>query len=570
MTSKTHRPAKIGATTGEEQPAVSCVSGGDAEALLNTLLDHLPSGVTIFGSDLQMIVCNAKLRELLEFPPELFADGLPSLPTLTRFNAMRGEYGPGDPEVLTAAAVERARKMQPHAFERTRPNGTALEIRGTPLPGGGFVSIYTDVTDRKKAEQAQKEGAAHLRLIYDTASVAIFDVNMQGVITHANQRMAEMFACPMEALIGSEYVAHLHPSERDVGRQKMLDLMASKVHSVDLERRYWREDGSEFLGHLTGRRITDGQGQATGLVGVIMDVTERRQLEEVQLLASTVLNAVGEGVFVTDAENRIISTNPAFTKITGFAMEDVVGENPRVLSSGQHAPEYYREMWDRLAADGTWQGETRNRRKSGEIFVEWLSITRVHDEHGDLKCHVAVFSDISERKAAELRVQHLAHHDVLTDLPNRTLFADRLQQSLAKARRDKTHLAVMYLDLDNFKPVNDTLGHALGDLLLKDAARRMRHGVRESDTVARAGGDEFVVLLASVESAQDALAVAEKIRHALSQPFQLAGHIMSISASIGVAVFPEHGQEEEALLKNADAAMYLAKQLGRNNVKLCG
>jgi diguanylate cyclase (GGDEF)-like protein len=169
-----------------------------------------------------------------------------------------------------------------------------------------------------------------------------------------------------------------------------------------------------------------------------------------------------------------------------------------------------------------------------------------------------------------MRVQHLAHHDVLTDLPNRTLFADRLQQSLAKARRDKTQLAVMYLDLDNFKPVNDTLGHAVGDLLLKDAARRMRHGVRESDTVARAGGDEFVVLLPAVESAQDALAVAEKIRHVLSQPFELAGHIMSISASIGVAVYPEHGQGEEALLKNADAAMYLAKQVGRNNVKLCG
>jgi diguanylate cyclase (GGDEF)-like protein/PAS domain S-box-containing protein len=382
--------------------------------------------------------------------------------------------------------------------------------------------------------------------------------------------MAEMFACSMEALIGSEYVAHLHPSEREIGRRKMFDLMASKVHSVDLERQYWREDGSEFLGHLTSRQITDGQGQAIGLVGVIMDVTERRQLEEVQLLASTVLNAVGEGVYVTDADNRIISINPAFTKISGFAMEEVLGRNPRMLSSGQHGPEYYREMWDRLKADGTWQGEIRNRRKSGEVFVEWLSITQVHNEHGVLKCHVAVFSDISDRKAAELRVQHLAHHDVLTDLPNRTLFADRLQQSLTKARRDKTHLAVMYIDLDNFKPVNDTLGHPMGDLLLKDAAKRMRHGVRESDTVARAGGDEFVVLLSSVESAQDALAVAEKIRHALNQPFHLADHIVSISASIGVAVYPEHGQGEEALLKNADAAMYLAKQAGRNNVKLCG
>ena len=503
-------------------------------------------------------------------PPELFVDGLPSLPKLLHFNAMRGEYGPGDPEKLTALAVERARKMQAHVFERTRPNGTVLEIRGTPLPGGGFVTIYTDMTERKRAEQAQQESAAQLRLVYDTASVAIFDVNMQGVITHANQRMAEMFACSMETLIGSEYVAHIHPSEREIGRQKMLDLMASKIHSVDLERQYWRDDGSEFLGHLTGRQIMDAEGRPIGLVGVIMDVTERRQLEEVQLLAATVLNAVGEGVFVTDAENRIISTNPAFTKITGFTREEALGQDPRMLASGQHGTEFYREMWERLNADGSWQGEIRNRRKSGEAFVEWLSINQVHNEQGTLKHHVAVFSDISDRKAAELRVQHLAHHDLLTDLPNRNLFSDRLRQSLAIARRDKTRLALIYLDLDNFKPVNDTLGHAVGDLLLKDVAKRMRHCVRESDTVARIGGDEFVVLLPVVESEQDALTVAEKLRHALSQRFKLAGHIMNISASLGVAVHPEHGLDQDVLSRNADAAMYLAKQSGRNNVKLWG
>ncbi|TRZ97652.1 MAG: diguanylate cyclase [Rhodocyclaceae bacterium] len=557
-------------TTNDEHPIVSHTNALGAETILTTLLDHLPCGVTIFGPNLEMIVCNAKLREMLEFPPELFDNGLPSLPTLFHFNAMRGEYGPGDPEELTAQAVERARKMQAHVFERTRPNGTLLEVRGTPLPGGGFVTIYTDITERKKAEQAQQESAAHLRLIYDTASVAIFDVNMQGIITHANQRMAEMFACSMEALVGSEYVAHIHPSQREIGRQKMLDLMGSKVHSVDLERQYWREDGSEFLGNLTGRQMTDADGQPVGLVGVIMDVTERRQLEEVQLLASTVLNAVGEGVFVTDGDNRIISINPAFTKITGFTAEDVLGQNPRMLSSGQHGSEFYREMWDKLNSHGSWQGEIRNRRKSGEVFVEWLSISQVHNELGALKHHVAVFSDISDRKAAEMRVQHLAHHDLLTDLPNRTLFTDRLQQSLAKAKRNKTHLALMYVDLDNFKPVNDTFGHAVGDLLLKDAAKRMRHGVRDSDTVARIGGDEFVVLLPSVESEQDALAVAEKLRHAMEQPFKLAGHITSISASIGVAVYPEHGDDQEALSKNADAAMYLAKQHGRNNVKLCG
>ncbi|TRZ64213.1 MAG: diguanylate cyclase [Rhodocyclaceae bacterium] len=565
---KIHEPAGEDRATRNEGPIASPVGNFGAEAILNTLLDNLPCGVTIFGADLEMIVCNSKLREMLEFPPELFIDGLPSLPKLLRFNALRGEYGPGNPDELTAAAVERARKMQPHVFERIRPNGLALEIRGTPLPGGGFVSIYTDITERKTAEHAQQESAEHIRLIYDTASVAIFDVDMQGVITHANQRMAEMFACSMDSLIGSEYVAHIQPAERELARQKMLDLMGSKVRSVDLERHYRREDGSEFLGNLTGRQVLDDQGHPVGLVGVIADITERRQLEEVQLLAATVLNAVGEGVFVTDAENRIISVNPAFSKITGYTSAEVLRQNPRMLSSGRHGTEYYREMWEKLKLHGSWQGEIRNRRKSGEVFIEWLSINQVHNEQGILIHHVAVFSDITERKTAEMRIQHLAHHDLLTNLPNRTLFSDRLQQSLAKAKRDKTHLALMYLDLDRFKPVNDLHGHAVGDLLLKDAAKRMQHCVRESDTVARIGGDEFVILLPSVESEPDAQAVAEKLRYTLNQPFELAGHVMSISSSIGLAVYPAHGHDEEALLKNADAAMYLAKQSGRNIVKV--
>lgn len=554
--------------TPKELAIASRVIAHGADAILNILLDNLPSGVTIFGADFEMIVCNAKVREMLDFPPSLFVDGLPSLEKLLRFNATRGEYGPGDPDQLTARALERARRMEAHVFERTRPNGITLEIRGTPLPGGGFVTIYTDITERKRAEQAEQESAAQIRLIYDTASVAIFDVNMQGVITHANQRMTEMFGCRIDALVGSEYVAHIHPSEREIGRQKMLALMASNIQSVDLERQYWREDGSEFLGHLTGRQVLDAKGQTTGLVGVIMDVTESRQLEEVQLLASTVLNAVGEAVLVTDAENRIISVNPAFTKITGYTREEVLRQNPRILSSGQHDRDYYQQMWQQLSNQGSWQGEVRNRRKSGEVYVEWLSINQVHNEVGVLKYHVAVFSDISDRKAAEMRVQHLAHHDLLTDLPNRTLLSDRLRQSLAKARRDKSRLALMYLDLDNFKPVNDTLGHAVGDLLLKDAAARMRHCVRESDTVARIGGDEFVLLLPEVDSEHDALAIAEKVRHALNQSFDLAGHRMSISSSIGIAMYPEHGHDEETLSKNADAAMYFAKEHGRNRVKV--
>lgn len=298
------------------------------------------------------------------------------------------------------------------------------------------------------------------------------------------------------------------------------------------------------------------------------ELAERKRVEEGLRLAATVVKTVEEAVLVTDANNLIVSVNPAFTDITGYSPEDVIGKNPRILASGKHSKEYFKELWGTLLATGSWHGEIWDRRKSGESYVKWLSIKVVRDEDGHLTHHVGVFSDISERKAAEERMQHLAHYDVLTDLPNRALFSDRLQQEIALAKRNKTRMALMFLDLDKFKPVNDTLGHAVGDLMLKEVAKRLLSCVRGSDTVARMGGDEFVVLLPIIEAEQDAMLVADKILHALAQPFELAGQSAHISASIGLVVYPEHGSDERALTKNADIAMYHAKGRGRNNAML--
>jgi diguanylate cyclase (GGDEF)-like protein/PAS domain S-box-containing protein len=298
------------------------------------------------------------------------------------------------------------------------------------------------------------------------------------------------------------------------------------------------------------------------------ELAERKQAEAGLRLAATVVGAVEEAVLVTDSGNNIVSVNPAFTAITGYAPEEVIGKNPRVFSSGRHAGEFFHRLWQTLLATGTWHGEIWDRRKNGELYVKWLSIRLVRDEDGNIVNHVAVFSDISERKLAEERLQHLAHHDALTGLPNRTLFADRFEQSLAQAKRDNGRVALMFLDLDKFKPVNDTMGHAIGDMLLKEATERLQHCVRASDTVSRIGGDEFVVLLPSVESELDAMRVAEKILHALNRPFSISGQQLQISSSIGVAVYPDHGSDEKTLSRKADAAMYFAKERGGNNVRL--
>ena len=290
--------------------------------------------------------------------------------------------------------------------------------------------------------------------------------------------------------------------------------------------------------------------------------------EEALRLAAIVINTVDEAVMVTGADNLIVAVNPAFTRITGYAEAEVIGKNPNLLSSGSHPPVFFKELWTTLVATGSWRGEIRNRRKNGELYVEWLSIKLLRDERGHLINHLAVFSDISARKAEEERINHLAHYDGLTDLPNRTLITDRLRQALSKAKRDRTRMGLMFIDLDKFKPVNDNLGHAVGDLLLVEVANRLRDNVRASDTVARLGGDEFVVLLPTMEQEADAVMVAEKIRYALNQPFQVAGHVLNISSSIGVAVYPEHGADEKLLLIHADIAMYHAKKSGRDAVRL--
>jgi diguanylate cyclase (GGDEF)-like protein/PAS domain S-box-containing protein len=282
-------------------------------------------------------------------------------------------------------------------------------------------------------------------------------------------------------------------------------------------------------------------------------------------LAEKVYETTFEGILITDANSVIESVNPAFTKITGYRAQEVIGRKPSILSSGRHPAEFYQSMWADLLQRGYWQGEVWNRRKNGEIYPEWLSISAVKDSLGKVTNYVAIFSDITERKAAEEHVRHLAHHDPLTGLPNRILFMERVGHAIAHAHRAKRVTAVMFLDLDRFKIINDTLGHTLGDQLLQVVSKRLVSCVREDDTVARLGGDEFTIVLEDVADAGDIGSVAEKIIRMLSQPMTLEGHEIFVTTSIGIAIYPDDGDTADTLIKHADAAMYRAKDKGRNN-----
>lgn len=285
--------------------------------------------------------------------------------------------------------------------------------------------------------------------------------------------------------------------------------------------------------------------------------------EEIKLLAK-VVESSEEAILITDAKLNIVFVNGAFVRITGYGEKEALGKNPRLLKSDRQDNLFYRNMWKQINTYGSWQGEIYNRRKNGEIYPEWQSISVVMNGKGEVTHYVAIFLDITKRKEAEARIIQMANYDALTGLANRNLLNDRITQALLGAHRQQSRFAVMYLDLDNFKDINDGYGHAVGDALLKNTAERLLDCVREGDTVARQGGDEFILLFPDIDGSGGAAKVAEKLLHTLSNPYSIEGQELFVSVSIGIAVYPDDGEDIEKLLKNADSAMYNAKQEGRN------
>jgi diguanylate cyclase (GGDEF)-like protein/PAS domain S-box-containing protein len=290
---------------------------------------------------------------------------------------------------------------------------------------------------------------------------------------------------------------------------------------------------------------------------------EKSQAELQLRLAANVYNNITEGVLVTDPDGTIVSLNPAFCAITGYSEEELVGGNPRIIKSNRHDHAFYQTMWDRISSEGYWHSEIWNRRKDGEPFLARLTITAIRDNQGNLQHYVAVQTDITAAKQNEEIIRHQAYHDALTGLPNRALFMDRLRLQLAYAQRHDTSLAVLFIDLDGFKTINDDLGHEVGDDLLKDVAQRLKCCVRESDTVARLGGDEFTAILNDLQEPESAAFIAQKILDTLQSPFLLGRHERYISASIGVALYPADSNDVIDLLRLADSAMYKSKLAGK-------
>ncbi|HEY6897028.1 MAG TPA: PAS domain S-box protein [Rhodocyclaceae bacterium] len=430
----------------------------------------------------------------------------------------------------------------------------------------GYNGLCWDVSEGRQALAELAQNERLIRAIHDTSSAGIMLTDRSGRIIHANRHLAEMFGQTLEELLLADYLAHIHPTERETASERLQSILDGHSDYWEVDRRYLRKDGSDFWGRLCSRPLRDENGTITGVVGTITDISDQRATEQYLRLVSKVFESCSEGVLITDAKNTILQVNQAFTRITGYMPHEVVGKPPRVLSSGQQSMMFYAEMWRQLLQDGRWSGEIWNRRRNGEVYPEWISISAVRDDKDEITHFVAVFSDITERKQSESRVRYLAQYDYLTNLPNRALLYDRLTQAHANAERYARRFALLFIDLDNFKQVNDNHNHDTGDELLRQVAARLRDNIRSADTVARHGGDEFVVLIAETQGAQEVAAIAQKLLELLAAPYYVFDHLLTVTPSIGVAIYPEDGSEIDTLIRAADTAMYGAKGCGRNAV----
>lgn len=402
-----------------------------------------------------------------------------------------------------------------------------------------------------------------LSRIVQQSPVAIATLDKHGHITYSNaefearQRSKDLLNTNKNKSFIDPYQAHNQNLERLKDKMHQGEDWLGELRSVN-------KQGHEYWDMTNVFPLTDAADNAKHVV-ISQDITRLKEHEKQLRLASTVFHTATEAVMVCDIDNKILATNKAFTKITGYTEAEVLGRDPSILQSGHHDRTFYQHMFEQLESTGSWQGEISNRRKNGEIYYEWLSITALTSPTGQLEAYVSLFNDITKRKRVEDKIYHQANFDGLTGLANRNLFSDRLKHSLSQAQRQSSQLALMFIDLDGFKQINDNFGHSQGDLLLQNVSQRLTDSIRSSDMIARLGGDEFAVIITKEKDIEAVDVIANKIIREISKPFMLNNKEGYVTASIGIVIFPEDGDDVEELLTKADSAMYKAKANGRNN-----
>jgi len=532
-----------------------------ARQRLADAVESIPEGVALFDNRDRLVLFN---RTFAQMYPWLEKKLKPGAAFTELESEIRSHVHRTDLQGKSLPSLDRKALRQVSCIERLREGAWYL-ASNCHTSEGGTVWVRTDITRLREAEgELRKLGRA---LEQSPVSVVITDVN--GIIEYVNPKFEEVSGYAAEELIGRR------PSLLKSG--EMPDEAYAKMWRTILSGGVWegtfhnrRKDGSLYWESARIAPVRNENGEITHFIGVKEDITELRRYQESLRMSATVFNATTEGIVLTDAEGRVRMVNPAFTQITGYAPEEALGKSA-VDFYGDDNPEISAKIVEELARHGSWAGEVASRRKDGSWYHQWLSVTTLHDEGGVSNGQVIIISDITQHKTDQARILYQANYDLLTGLPNRALLADRLRHALHAARRNRTLTAVAFLDLDRFKTVNDLYGHGTGDRLLEQVADRLQAVVRESDTVARFGGDEFVIVLEELSTGDQAAVVAAKMIRAIARPFDLGSRELVVGASVGLTLYPndvplEMEVEEAAtlLLSNADMAMYQAKARGRN------
>ncbi len=519
---------------------------------LHDAVENLSEAFALFDAEGRLVLFNHQYAEYYPWLKDWLMEGVP-MQTLKSVTGKRIQH----------------LEMEGQSLQQDNPQGQYLEkvdenfwylASNNPTAEGGMVCVRTDITESKSKEaDLRKLGRA-----LEQSPTSVIITSIDGIIEYVNPKFEEVSGYTAKEAIGQNPRILKSGDKTPEDYKKMWDtLLAGKEWRGTFHNK--RKDGRIYWESASISPLRDEEGKITHFIAVKEDVTAQKRAEEQLRMNATVFDTTSEGIMVTDADNIIKTVNPAFSRITGYEAEEVVGHSPGILSSGRHTKAFYEQMWGAVSQNGYWSGEIWNRRKDGSVYPEWLSIAAIKNESGIVKEYVAVFSDISKHKQDEEKIRYQANFDALTGLPNRSLLTDRLTQAILSANREEWKLALLFIDLDQFKVVNDTFGHVMGDELLQMVATRIRECVREVDTVARFGGDEFVVLMQDVTDLEAPALVASKVIAEVTGSFTLYQREIYIGASIGITVYPDDANTPDALLRNADMAMYQAKEQGRNN-----
>ncbi|UCJ18020.1 EAL domain-containing protein [Pseudomonas sp. MM211] len=435
-----------------------------------------------------------------------------------------------------------------------------------------LTSALLYVTIRRHLERQARIGSA-LQASEERLSLAL-SATEDGLWDWDLRHQSIYYSAGYHALLGmkngelsadrEQWMQLLHPDDRQHYQRALADIMqATSDTSYENTYRLRHRDGSYRWVMSHGRLRLDAQGRPERFIGTVRDITQRRADADSLRQAAAVFEATQEGVLVTDARQNIVHINPAFSRITGYSEAEILGKHPTLLKSGRHDAAFYQHLWHSLQTQGTWSGEVWNRRKNGEIYPQWQCIRAIHDDNGLVSHYVAVFSDITVLKHSQHELDHLAHHDPLSNLPNRLLFTERVEHALERAQSEADRGAVLVVDLDHFKHINESLGHNVGDLLLKATGERLASQLGKGTTLARLGGDEFGLLSEDCKQTEQAAHLAQRLIDCLNEPFMLDGQELFISASIGICLYPDDAKTVEQVLRNVDSALFKAKSSGR-------